>query len=183
VLREISALSAHLMYEVEQKRILPFKSGAELAFVLDPEVPWITRGLVAKGAITELGAKVKAGKTTLILEMVRAALDGRPFLELATARTPVVYLTEQPFVSFRQALERADLLGRDDFHSLPFSDTRGTTRYTAGGRLRSVERFCTLERTTIHSQFRSGRMPPDNGCLTRQRAKMRFLRAGLAETN
>lgn len=125
VLREISDLSAHLMYEVEQKRILPFKSGAELASLLDPEVPWITRGLAAKGAITELGAKVKTGKTTLVLEMVGAVLEGRPFLGLATVPTSVVYLTEQPAVSFRPAVERAGLLGRPDFHLLLFSDTQG----------------------------------------------------------
>jgi hypothetical protein len=125
VLREVSILSAPLTYEVEQKRILGFKNGAELASAPDPEVPWITEGLAAAGAITELGAKVKTGKTTLILDMVRAVLGGQPFLELTTARTPVVYLTEQPSVSFRQALERASLLGRDDFHMLLFSETRG----------------------------------------------------------
>jgi hypothetical protein len=125
VLREISALSAPLMYEVEQKRILGFKTGTELASLPDPEVAWIAKGLTAKGAITELGAKVKTGKTTLVLEMTRSILDGCPFLELATIKTGVVYLTEQPSVSFRQALERAHLLGRGDFHSLLFSDTRG----------------------------------------------------------
>src|SRR4029077_18773682 len=41
-------------------------------------------------------------------------------------KTPTVYLTEQPAVSFRQAMERADLLGRDDFHVLFHNDTRGT---------------------------------------------------------
>ena len=125
VLKEVSALSVRLVYEVGQKRILGFKSGAELASVQDPEVPWIAKGPAAKGAITEIGAKVKTGKTTLVLGMVRAVLDGLPFLELPTARTSVVYLTEQPFVSFRQALDRAGLLSRENFHSLLFSETRG----------------------------------------------------------
>ena len=125
VLREVAALSVPLMVEVEQKRILGFKTGAELAAIPDPEIVWIVRGLVAKGAITELGAKVKVGKTTFGLEMVRSVFDGQPFLELPTIRTSVVYLSEQPSVSFRQALERASLLGRDQFHSLLFNDTRG----------------------------------------------------------
>jgi hypothetical protein len=125
VLREVSAHSALYMCEVGQKRILGFKNGAELASIPDPEIAWITKGLAARGAITELGAKVKTGKTTLILEMVRAILDGRPFLELPTAKTPIVYLTEQPSVSFRQALERAGLLGRKEFHCLFFSETQG----------------------------------------------------------
>jgi RecA-family ATPase len=80
---------------------------------------------VARGSITELGAKVKTGKTTLVLEMVRAILDGARFLDQPTFKTPVVYLTEQPPVSFRKAMERASLLGREDFVRLLYSDTRG----------------------------------------------------------
>jgi hypothetical protein len=36
-------------------------------------VEWIVPGLVVKGGITELGAKVKAGKTTLIMKLVSAS--------------------------------------------------------------------------------------------------------------
>lgn len=125
VLREVSILSAPLREEVGQKRILSFKTGVDLAFSPESEVVWIAKGLVARGAITELGAKVKAGKTTFVMEMVRAILDGGRFLDQPTLKTPVVYLTEQPSVSFRQAMERARLLGREDFHSLLFSETRG----------------------------------------------------------
>jgi DnaB-like helicase N terminal domain/AAA domain len=125
VLREVSALSAPLREEVEQKRILGFKSGLDLAITVDQEVAWIAKGLVAKGSITELGAKVKAGKTTLVLEMVRAVLDGERFLDLPTVKTAIVYLTEQPSTSFRQSMNRAHLLGREDFHSLFFSETYG----------------------------------------------------------
>lgn len=125
VLREVSILSAPLREEVGQKRILGFKTGVDLASAPDQEILWIARGLVAKGAITELGAKVKAGKTTLVMEMVRAVLDGAPFLDQPTTKAAVVYLTEQPSVSFRKAMERAKLLGRKDFLSLLFSETRG----------------------------------------------------------
>jgi hypothetical protein len=125
VLREVSALSALLREEVGQKGILGFKTGSELASLPDQDVTWIARGLVATGAITEIGAKVKAGKTTLIMDLVRAILAGQPFLEFATRRSPVVYLTEQPFASFRQAMERANLLGNKDFIVLPFTETRG----------------------------------------------------------
>ena len=125
VLREIAILSAPLREEVAQKRILGFKTGVELAAASDQVIAWIAKGYAARGAITELGAKVKAGKTTLVLAMVRAAVDGANFLGHATLKTPVVYLTEQPGVSFRQAMERADLLGRHDFTVLPYYDTRG----------------------------------------------------------
>jgi hypothetical protein len=36
-----------------------------------------------------------------------------------TRQSPVVYLTEQPLTSFREALRRADLLEREDFRVLP----------------------------------------------------------------
>jgi hypothetical protein len=118
-------ISALPRKEVAQKRILPFRTAQELKDASQAEVQWVVKGLAAKGSITELGAKVKAGKTTLLLEMVRAILDGEQFLGLPTLRTPVVYLTEQPEVSFRQAMERANLLGRPDFILLTFGDTAG----------------------------------------------------------
>lgn len=125
VLREISELSAPLREEVGQIQILRFMSGAEIAMTTDAQTRWIVPGFVVRGGITELGAKVKAGKTTLIMSLVRAAVEGLDFLGNPTLKTPTVYLTEQPTVSFRQAMERADLLGRDDFHVLFHNDTRG----------------------------------------------------------
>ena len=125
VLRDVAALSSSLRDEVEQKRILGFKTGMDLASIPNLEITWIAKGLVAKGAITELGAKVKTGKTTLIMEMIQAVLNGRTFLDLPTVKTPVVYLSEQPAVSFRKAAERANLLGREDFVFLLFCETQG----------------------------------------------------------
>jgi hypothetical protein len=125
VLREAAILSAPLTVEVGQNRILKFKSGAEIALETDEPTEWIVAGFVVKGGMTELGAKVKAGKTTLITKLVRAVGDGDDFLGKSTLKTATVYLTEQPMVSFRQAMERAGLLGRADFHVLQYSDTQG----------------------------------------------------------
>jgi predicted ATP-dependent serine protease len=97
-------------------------SGAELAASTEETVEWIMPGYVARGAISEIGAKVKAGKTTLIAALVCAAADGTDFLGFPTVKTSTVYLTEQPAVSFRQTLARAGLLGRSDFHLLLRSD-------------------------------------------------------------
>jgi RecA-family ATPase len=124
VLQEIAIVSAHLREEVGQKRILKFRSGTEFAAAAEKRIDWIAPGYVARGAITEVGAKVKIGKTTLVLNLVRAAADGRNFLDKPTLKTPSVYLTEQPAVSFLQAMERSDLLDRDDFHILSYSETR-----------------------------------------------------------
>ncbi|MGA7918070.1 MAG: AAA family ATPase [Candidatus Acidiferrales bacterium] len=125
VLKDIGILSAHLREEVGQKRILNFRSGVEIAMASNGDIDWIVPGFVVKGGITELGAKVKAGKTTLIMKLVRAVADGLDFLGKPTSKASTVYLTEQPIVSFRQAMERADLLGRPDFHVLQHCDTRG----------------------------------------------------------
>ena len=125
ILKDIGIISAHLREDVGQNRILKFRSGAEIAMATAGSIDWIVPGFVVAGGITELGAKVKAGKTTLITKLVCAVADGADFLGKPTLKTPTVYLTEQPVVSFRQALERAGLLGRDDFHVLQYSDTRG----------------------------------------------------------
>ena len=126
VLREIANLSAQLREEVGQNRTVNFRSGTEIATSVDGRIEWLLPGLVAKGAITELGAKVKTGKTTLVMSLVRALADGSSFLGMPLLKTPTVYLTEQPVVSFRDAMRRADLLGREDFRVLFHADIRET---------------------------------------------------------
>ena len=88
-------------------------------------MPWVVTGLVVKGAITELCAKVKCGKTTFIMDMIRAVLQGVPFLGYRTSRTTVLYLSEQPIASLHPAVERAGLLGQKDFIVLQHCNTRG----------------------------------------------------------
>jgi hypothetical protein len=118
-------VSAHVERGVGQKRKLTFVTGAEVAAKAPESVPWLVRGFVARGAITELSAKVKAGKTTFATHLVRAVLEGRPFLGAATCATPVVYLTEQTLVSFRVAMQRSDLVGRPDVSVLCWNETVG----------------------------------------------------------
>ena len=125
VLQEVRNLSALLREEVGQKRNLGFETGPEFAAAAQEKTDWIVRGLIAQGAITELGAKVKLGKTTLVLSLIRAVLDGNTFLDQPTRKTPVVYLTEQPRTSFLQAMERANLVDRTDFMVLLHTKTRG----------------------------------------------------------
>ena len=86
-------------------------------------VEWIVRPWVAKGTITEIHGKIKtAGKTTFVTHMVAAVLDGDPFMDQPTGKTPVVYLTEQPRPSFREALARARLLERNELSILFWHD-------------------------------------------------------------
>ena len=125
--REI--VSAQHTDGVWAERKLPFRTAAQIETETPATVDWIASPWVAAGAITELDGKVKAaGKTTLLLEMCRAILDGEPFMDELTSTTPIVYLTEQNSPSFRVAMERAGLLGRDDFIVLAWADTVGVRR-------------------------------------------------------
>lgn len=95
---------------------LPFYTPRETSSRTDVEPDWIVPyQLVAAGAITEIDGKIKsAGKTTLILEMVRCVLDGAPFMGRATRQTRVIYVTEQSQQTFAVALARAGLTDRGD---------------------------------------------------------------------
>jgi hypothetical protein len=106
-----------------------FRSARELAATVAPKVDWIVPGFVAAGAITELTGKAKAsGKTTLVLDWVHAVLHGATCMgTCATARSPVVFLTEQTEITFREALRRARLLDRDDLLVLSRWETRSRT--------------------------------------------------------
>jgi hypothetical protein len=119
-------LSATSRSDEKAERKLRFRSGKQISSETPVEVPWIVPPWVASGAITEIDGKVKlAGKTTLLTHMVNAVLNGRPFLGQQTARTKVVYLTEQNLISLRATMERASLLGRRDFIVLSWADAIG----------------------------------------------------------
>ena len=98
---------------------LAFLTGAEIENVVAKEVPWVVEPYIAVGAMTDLSGKVKlAGKSTLALDMSRGVIQGKKFLGQKTVKSPVVYLTEQPKVSFREAMKRAGLLGQKDLRVL-----------------------------------------------------------------
>ena len=109
-----------------RQKQLPFRTALQIAQETPEKVEWIAKPYVAKGAITEVDGKVKlAGKTTWTTHLCRAVLDGNPFMGEPTTKTEIVCLSEQPPSSWRKTLERAGLLGREDFHTLYFRDIRG----------------------------------------------------------
>lgn len=114
VLQEIH--SAHIQIEFGRKQSGNlFRTAADLVEESNP-AEFVVKPYILAGAVTELVAKIKAGKTTYALgEIVRQALD----------KGPVVYLTEQPPASFRVALKRAGLLGHKDLHTLSFNAVMG----------------------------------------------------------
>jgi hypothetical protein len=92
-----------------------FRTATEIATTVSAIVPWLAKPWVAAGAITQFVGKIKAaGKSTFVSFMVAAILNGTKFLGELTVRSPVIWLTEQNDVSFREVLRRANLLGRGD---------------------------------------------------------------------
>jgi archaellum biogenesis ATPase FlaH len=110
--------------EVESNR-MRFKTAADEPTYDQTE--WIAKGLVPKGAITSINARIKLGKTAFILAMCRAVMEGLDFLGEPTSKTNVVYLTEQSASSFDRAIDTACLRGRVGFTYLPFTETCGKT--------------------------------------------------------
>jgi hypothetical protein len=106
----------------ERKRDI-FLTARQVAESTPEDVRWVAKPWVPRGGIAEIDGKLKGGKTTWVLAMVAAILDGADFMGHPTERGHVVYLTEQPGASFREALRRARLLERDDLHILFWSHT------------------------------------------------------------
>ena len=100
-----------------------FRTAAEIAKETPSKPDWIAEPWAAAGAVTAVDGKPKAaGKTTWLMGMIGCVLDGKAFMGEATKQTGVVYLTEEGQATFREALHRAGLLGRDDLHVLHRGD-------------------------------------------------------------
>ncbi len=90
----------------------------------DP-TPWVVDRLISRGAVLGLFAERKAGKTTVVRELVRAAVDGDKFLGefgvvLDDGATVVVLDTEMPVDTLHREYTRAGVksLDRLDLRSL-----------------------------------------------------------------
>lgn len=104
---------------------LPFYTAAQIAAMTPEVIDWAWHDYLAHGTILELVGPPKAGKTTLVLGLLRALVDGDPFLDRPTAGGPVVVLTEQGPTSLRAVLVRTELAEREDIHLLLHRDARG----------------------------------------------------------
>lgn len=115
--------SAALKEEVPAERIITFRTAREVAALTPDKTEWIVPHFIAKGGITELDGKIKAGgKTTLLSHMVKSVVAGSPFMGEPTRQTKVLLLTEQSPTSFRKVLERAGLTDCEDLLVLFWHD-------------------------------------------------------------
>jgi hypothetical protein len=125
VLERVKMLSARIEQGFgHTAKCLPFEFASEGGEATEA-IEWLVQGYIAEGGITVLSAKVKMGKTTLATRLVQAILSNKPFLGVRTKRTPIVYLTEQPRVSFKVALRQANLMDERDLRILYFNKTIG----------------------------------------------------------
>lgn len=110
---------------------LRFYTPAELASITLAKPDWIVcPGLAALGAITEIDGKVKAaGKSTLIMHLCRAVLDGADFLAQPTRQARIIYVTEQSRQTFTDALRRTALDQRGDELRILFREDIGATTW------------------------------------------------------
>ncbi|MGO8683065.1 MAG: AAA family ATPase [Thermoleophilia bacterium] len=102
---------------------LPITTAGAFLARTPEKVDWLIDGLVARGSVTEVAAKIKTGKTTLIVEMVAAITRGQPFLGFASTRARALYMTEERPGTFRAVLVRGGIDGGDDLHILLQQDT------------------------------------------------------------
>ena len=110
-----------------ERKSLPFLTGAQLAADTPAGWEYLWPPYIALGMIHEIDGKPKtAGKTTLLLHLIAAVLDGAPFLGERTMQSPVVLLTEQTRRSLAPTL-RALGLDRDELLILTWPDAAGSS--------------------------------------------------------
>lgn len=103
-------------------RRLPSSTAQEIYITVPAATVFNAEPLVAPGCATLLNGGPKAGKSSLVVAMIAAILDGEEFLGRPTLRTPVLLLTEEGRTTFRHLLQRANLRS-PDLHVVHYGDT------------------------------------------------------------
>lgn len=98
-------------------------STAELFAVQDAEIDWLVWPFAAVGLSSILDALPKLGKTRFLLEGIHASRMERPFLNIATQPTRVVYVSEQSAASLAMQAREVGFTGSE-----PIEELRWITR-------------------------------------------------------
>jgi len=104
-----------------------FKGIAEIRAKGSEKADWILPYYVERTALTSLSAKIKAGKSSLIMSGVNAVLTGGIFLGQPVTRGPVVIISEMVGSAFIAALDRAGLHDCNGLRVLQPTDAFGLT--------------------------------------------------------
>lgn len=96
---------------------LLLRSIAEVQDMPSAEVNWVVERFLAEGAITELTAWIKAGKSTLMAQMIACLVQDRSFLNIfAVDQGPVVLLTEERPSTLMAAFNDVGIRKEDPLH-------------------------------------------------------------------
>ena len=107
-------------------RALNWKTGRDILDGEPDAAPWILAGLVARGSIAELSAKVKVGKSTFAAGVVKAVVDGDAFLgRTPTVQGPVLWLSEERATTIKALIQRVGIRNAHDVHILEHHTLRG----------------------------------------------------------
>jgi hypothetical protein len=127
------------IHVVDQRQSVEIYTAPQLATFAPEPVEYVVYPFAARGMVALLdGAAKAAGKTTLVLTAIGASFREDTFLNWATRRTPVLFVSEENPRTLRMAIERAGLLGMQDLHILPASLSGLPWQELAG----QIERQC-----------------------------------------
>ena len=102
-----------------------FRTPIEICAMAGDRPDWVLFGFLARGAVTEIVAKMKTGKTDFILAALAAILAGESFLGHVTRRVNILYLSEERPPTMADALRRRGTEHYSGLHILLRSDTLG----------------------------------------------------------
>jgi hypothetical protein len=102
-----------------------FHTAAAIAEAPSSQAQFIVPGYLAAGCLTELAAKMKTGKTTLLGYWVKCITENLDCLGWPVMPTAIVWLTEERMPTFREALERVGLLTSERVTVLSYWDVVG----------------------------------------------------------
>lgn len=91
----------------------------------EPQTDWIAPGFAASYITAVSGRPKEAGKTTYLLNLCAAVVDGRPFLGEDTKRSGVIYVTEEATGTMAPHLRRLNLFGHERFFLVPRTVSAG----------------------------------------------------------
>jgi len=102
---------------------IKWRSHRQTVDLLPPDIDWFIDGILGRGLITELVAKVKMGKTTFMLQGIRAGIAGDDEYCGRAVHGPLraAYVTEEGWQTFQIAMMRYglnDLVDNDAFFTV-----------------------------------------------------------------
>ena len=102
---------------------IKWRNHRDTVALTSPSIDWFIDGILGRGLITELVAKVKLGKTTFMLQGLRAGIAADDLYCNRAVNGPIraAYVTEEGFQTFQMAMDRYglnDLVDNDAFFTV-----------------------------------------------------------------